>query len=97
HWCPLGGPHHLLHVVPGKKPRLVRHAPEDYWYEQGGLTEPFWLGTFELAANPAPLLARLDWVRSYKDPYEVRSLEEATASGARGHRAAREAFAKGAS
>jgi Xaa-Pro dipeptidase len=41
HWCPLGGPHHLLHVVPGKKPRLVRHAPEDYWYEQGGLTEPF--------------------------------------------------------
>jgi Xaa-Pro dipeptidase len=131
YWCPLGGPHHLLHVVPGKKPRLVRYAPEDYWYEQGGLTEPFWKdafaleeqGTLEavwqalgkpsraaylgneieraaaagLATNPAPLKARLDWLRSYKDAYEVRSLEEATLSGAAGHRAAREAFAGGAS
>jgi Xaa-Pro dipeptidase len=131
HWCPLGGPHHLLHVVPGRKPRLIRHAPEDYWYEQGGVTEGFWLGSLALeehgsadavwqalgqppkaayvgneparaeaaglAANPKPLTARLDWVRSYKDAYEVRSLEEATAAGARGHRAAREAFAAGAS
>jgi Xaa-Pro dipeptidase len=131
HWCPLGGPHHLLHVVPGKKPRLVRHAPEDYWYEQGGVTDPFWLGALDLEeagsveatwkalgrpanaayigseadraaeagldANPAGLTPRLDWVRSYKDEYEVRSLEEATALGARGHRAAREAFTAGAS
>ncbi|MCK7482113.1 MAG: hypothetical protein M0C28_36900 [Candidatus Moduliflexus flocculans] len=131
HWCPLGGPHHLLHLVPGKKPRLVRHAPEDYWYEQGGVTDPFWLGAFHfeeagsveaawkalgrpanaayvgneaeraaaagLAVNPAALTSRLDWVRSYKDEYEVRCLEEATALGARGHRAAREAFAAGAS
>ena len=131
HWCPLGGPHHLLHLVPGQKPRLVRHAPEDYWYEQGGVTDPFWLGAFHfeeagsveaawkalgrpanaayvgneaeraaaagLAVNPAALTSRLDWVRSYKDEYEVRCLEEATALGARGHRAAREAFAAGAS
>jgi Xaa-Pro dipeptidase len=131
HWCPLGGPHHLLHVVPGRRPRLVRYAPEDYWYEQGGLTEPFWLGAFELeekgtldatwqalgrparaayvgseveraqgaglAPNPKPLVARLDWLRSYKDDYELRSLEEATATGAAGHRAARAAFAAGAS
>jgi Xaa-Pro dipeptidase len=131
HWCPLGGPHHLLHVVPGEKPRLVRHAPEDYWYEQGGVTEPFWLEAFRfeeaegieaawralgrparaayvgnetdraaaagLATNPTALTSRLDWVRSYKDEYEVRSIEEATARGARGHRAAREAFAAGAS
>ena len=131
HWCPLGGPHHLLHVVPGRKPRLIRHAPEDYWYEQGGVTDPFWLGAFQfeeagsleaawtalgrpgnaayvgneveratgagLAANPAALTSRLDWVRSYKDEYEVRCLEEATALGARGHRAAREAFDAGAS
>ncbi len=131
HWCPIGGPHHLLHIVPGRKPRLVRHAPEDYWYEQGGVTEAFWLGAFELeergsadavwqalgqpakaaylgneaaraeahglAVNPKPLTARLDWLRSYKDDYEVRSIEEATAAGARGHRAAREAFLAGAS
>ena len=131
HWCPLGGPHHLLHVVPGQKPRLIRHAPEDYWYEQGGVTDPWWLGAFRfeeagsaeaawkalgrpanaayvgneaepargagLASNPPPLTSRLDWVRSYKDEYEVRCVEEATALGARGHRAAREAFAGGAS
>ncbi len=131
HWCPLGGPHHLLHVVPGKKPHLVRHAPEDYWYEQGGATEPFWREAFRfeeaggveaawkalgrpvnaayvgnetnraaaagLDANPVALTSRLDWVRSYKDEYEVRSIEGATALGARGHRAAREAFAAGAS
>jgi Xaa-Pro dipeptidase len=131
HWCPLSGAHHLLHVAPGKKPRLIRHAPEDYWYEQGGVTDPFWLGAFRfeeaggvdaawkalgrppsaayvgnepdraiaagLDANPAALTPRLDWVRSYKDEYEVRCLEEATALGARGHRAAREAFAAGGS
>jgi Xaa-Pro dipeptidase len=131
HWCPLDGPHHVLHVVPGKKPRLVRHAPEDYWYEQGGVTDPSWLGAFRfeeagdvdavwkalgrpakaayigneggraaeagLDANPAVLTARLDWVRSYKDDYEVHCIEQATIQGARGHRAAREAFAAGAS
>jgi Xaa-Pro dipeptidase len=131
HWCPLGGPHHLLHVVPGRRPRLVRHAPEDYWYEQGGVTDPFWLGAFEfeeagsveaawkalgrpanaayvgnetdravaagLEVNPAALTPRLDWVRSYKDEYEVHCIEEATVRGAGGHRAAREAFAAGAS
>lgn len=131
YWCPLGGPHHILHVVPGRKPKLIRYAPEDYWYEQGGATDPFWLGSFDfeeagtldaawaalgrparaayagneterataagLADNPAPLVAQLDWMRSYKDDYEVRSIEEATALGARGHKAAREAFAAGAS
>jgi Xaa-Pro dipeptidase len=131
HWCPLDGPHHVLHVVPGQKPRLVRHAPEDYWYEQGGVTDPSWVGAFRfeeagdveaawsalgrpanaayvgneggraaaaaLRVNPAALVSRLDWVRSYKDEYEVRCIEQATVLGARGHRAAREAFAAGAS
>ncbi len=131
HWCPLSGPHHLLHVVPERKPKLVRHAPEDYWYEQGGTTEAFWLPQFELEeagtldavwgrigtpsraafvgsetdratalgleANPKALVARLDWNRSYKDDYEIRCLEQATVLGARAHRAAREAFATGAS
>ena len=47
HWCPLDGPHHLLHVVPGRTPRLIRHAPEDYWYERRGGGIPFWLGAFQ--------------------------------------------------
>ena len=48
HWCPLEGPHHVLVLVPGKRPRLVRYAPEDYWYEPATLGSPFWLSEFEL-------------------------------------------------
>lgn len=47
HWVPLDGPHHLLLVRPGRKPLLVRVAPEDYWYEQAPLGEPFWLSEFD--------------------------------------------------
>lgn len=134
HWVPLGGPQNLLLVRPGKRPQLVRIKPEDYWYEQAPLENPYWAGAFdfkevadearawkELAlagrvayvgdspagaqghgipgerCNPAALLARLDWERAAKSPYEVACLEEATKSAARGHVAARAAFLEGAS
>ena len=48
HWCPMEGPHHLLVVRPGKTPRLIRYAPEDFWYEQLPLGSPFWAGGFEI-------------------------------------------------
>lgn len=48
HWCPMPGPHHLLSIEPGKKPRVVRYAPEDYWYEQKGLGDPFWASELEI-------------------------------------------------
>lgn len=131
HWCPLPGPHHLLRVEPGRKPRLVRYAPEDYWYEQKGLGDPFWGPEFEiveagtidavwralgpvknaayvgneieragaagLSLNPGKLVSRLDWDRAYKTDYEIQNLDEASALGARGHIAARQAFEAGAS
>jgi Xaa-Pro dipeptidase len=50
-----------------------------------------------LQPNPASLLSRLDWGRSFKTPYEIGTLEEATALGARGHLASREAFLAGGS
>jgi Xaa-Pro dipeptidase len=49
-----------------------------------------------LVANPAPLVHRLDWDRSFKTDYELQCLEEATAVAARGHLAARDAFLAGA-
>jgi Xaa-Pro dipeptidase len=49
HWTPLAGPHHLLLVRPATKPRLVRFAPEDYWYEQAPLGSPFWADAFDLS------------------------------------------------
>ncbi len=131
HWCPMPGPHHLLSIEGGKKPRLVRYAPEDYWYEQKALGDPFWAPEFDLveagtidavwealgptsnaayignevdraraaglALNPEKLVSRLDWDRAYKTDYEIQCLDEASALGARGHRAALRAFEAGAS
>jgi Xaa-Pro dipeptidase len=134
HWVPMDGPHHLLLVRPGKKPKVLRVHPEDYWYEQAPLGSPFWAQEFDLAevksedeawktaaptartayvgdspasaekhgvakdrVNPPSLLARLDWDRSLKTPYEVACLDEAERMGARGHVAARAAFLAGAS
>ena len=137
HWVPMEGPRHLLLVRPGKRPMLVRVAPEDYWYEQAPLGDPFWAREFDLVelksedeawkhvesstslaktayvgdspesasargitrrhANTPGLTARLDWDRSFKTPYEVECLEEATRMAARGHAAAKAAFLAGAS
>lgn len=48
HWCPMAGPHHVLVVRPGQRPRLIRFAPEDFWYEQLPLGNPFWASEFDL-------------------------------------------------
>jgi len=130
HWLPLEGPQHLLLLRPGQRPRLVRHAPEDYWYEQTPLGEPHWAAHVELASAPEAaatwkllgagarcayigdepeaaranglvespkLVARLDWERALKSPYEVACMEEAQRLAGLGHAAARAAFEGGAS
>jgi len=48
HWCPVAGPHHVLVLRPGHRPRLIRFAPEDFWYEQAPLGNPFWASEFEI-------------------------------------------------
>ncbi|MBP1771280.1 MAG: Xaa-Pro dipeptidase [Holophagaceae bacterium] len=48
HWCPMAGPHHVLVIRPGKRPRLIRFAPEDFWYEQAPLGQPFWAAAFDI-------------------------------------------------
>ena len=52
HWVPLEGPHHLLVVQPGKKPRVIAVKPEDYWYEQTPLGSPFWAAAFDVEQVP---------------------------------------------
>ncbi|WP_005036731.1 Xaa-Pro dipeptidase [Holophaga foetida] len=52
HYCPLEGPHHVLKLQPGRKPQLIRYAPEDFWYEQLPLGNPFWLNDFDLVEAP---------------------------------------------
>jgi Xaa-Pro dipeptidase len=46
--------------------------------------------------NPAPLLARLDWRRSFKSAYEAVCIEEANHRASHAHEAARSAFFAGA-
>lgn len=46
--------------------------------------------------NPAPLLNRLHFDRAWKTPYEIECMREANGIGARGHRAAEQAFRRGA-
>jgi Xaa-Pro dipeptidase len=48
HWCPMAGPHHVLLIRPGHRPKLIRYAPEDFWYEQLPLGNPFWAAAFEI-------------------------------------------------
>ncbi len=48
HWCPMTGPHHVLVLRPGQRPLLIRYAPEDFWYEQAPLGDPFWATAFDL-------------------------------------------------
>ncbi len=52
HWLPLDGPHHLLHVQIGKRARVVRFAPEVYWYEQLPLADAFWRAHFDVSEVP---------------------------------------------
>lgn len=53
-WVPLPGDEHLMLVRPGKRPLLVRVAPEDYWYEQAPLGDPFWADAFEIVEVATP-------------------------------------------
>jgi len=54
-------------------------------------------GTDPACINPPDLIARLDYDRAVKTPYELECLRRASALGARGHLAALAAFREGAS
>jgi Xaa-Pro dipeptidase len=48
-WAPVEGPYHLLDVVPGKRPRLVRVQPLDYWYAAPAPAPAFVAREFDVA------------------------------------------------
>jgi len=135
HWAPVEGPYHLLEVVPGKKPRIARVQPRDYWYAPPAPAPAFVANAFDLVevptaeaawktigngyartafvggapeeadahgfragnVNPKGLVARLDWERSYKTPWEAAQVAAANAKAAPGYRAVEKAFRGGAS
>jgi Xaa-Pro dipeptidase len=83
HWCPLAGPHHVLVIRPGHRPRLIRYAPEDFWYEQLPLGDPFWASGFELEEvgtvdevwNRLGTLTRSAYIGNELDRAEAAGLE----------------------
>ncbi|MCC6406739.1 MAG: Xaa-Pro dipeptidase, partial [Planctomycetes bacterium] len=85
HWVPLAGPDHLLCVGAGKRPKLVRVAPEDYWYEQASLGEPFWKAEFDLvevgdaskAWKSLPLGARTAYVGDHPEAAKAAGIAAA--------------------
>jgi Xaa-Pro dipeptidase len=134
HWAPVEGPAHLLEVRPGKRARLLRVTPPDFWYEPPASAPAFVASSIDVAdlpdaeaawreagrsphtafvgegageasahgigpesINPAKLVARLDWDRAYKTPYEEETLFEANRIAAEGFRAAKAAFRSGGS
>jgi Xaa-Pro dipeptidase len=48
HWLPLEAPGNLLLIRAGKTPLLIHYSPEDFWYEQLPLGDPFWADSFEI-------------------------------------------------
>lgn len=48
-WAPLqDAPGCFVHVRPGKRPRLLFHAPRDYWHEPPALPREPWVSQFEV-------------------------------------------------
>jgi Xaa-Pro dipeptidase len=48
HWTPVDGPFHLLAIEPGKKPRLIRVSPRDFWYAPPSPVPAFAAEPFEI-------------------------------------------------
>lgn len=50
-WVPLhDAPDCLVHVRAGKRPRLLFHAPQDYWHKPPSLPREPWVAQFEIVA-----------------------------------------------
>ncbi len=54
HWAPVEGPFHLLDFVPGRKPRIVRVTPRDYWYAPPAPAPDFVRESLDVLDVPGP-------------------------------------------
>ncbi len=58
-WAPvLDAPGSFVVVVPGRRPTLLFHQPEDYWHKPPTLPSGAWLAAFELRVLRKPVEAR---------------------------------------
>ena len=57
HWAPVEGPHHILDVAPGRRPRLVRVQPRDFWYAPPAAAPDFVRDAFDVVEVATPAAA----------------------------------------
>ena len=80
HWCPEHGPYHLLVFSPGKKPKLLRYAPKDFWYDHSPSPQSFWQSEFEIEefASKEELWSQLDNYKGFAfiGPEEEKAKEK---------------------
>ncbi len=53
HWTPVDGPRHLLLIAPGKRPRILRVTPPDFWYAPPAPVPSFVQEVFDVSDHPA--------------------------------------------
>ena len=81
--APWRGPITCSSFGPGQRPRLIRYAPEDFWYEQVPLGSPFWASEFEIeeagtveeAWKRLGTLSRAAYIGNETDRAEAAGLE----------------------
>lgn len=82
HWSPVEGPDHVLEVIPGRKPRLARVTPRDYWYAPPAPAPDFVREAIDVldVATPAEAWAAIGTDRS-RTAYVGPEAEAAQAKG----------------
>ncbi|HEU5468714.1 MAG TPA: Xaa-Pro dipeptidase [Steroidobacteraceae bacterium] len=54
YWLPDGTPDSFVVYRPGRRPKLVFHQPDDYWFLPPEAPEGYWVGHFDLAIVRSP-------------------------------------------
>ncbi|MEZ5500402.1 MAG: Xaa-Pro dipeptidase [Steroidobacteraceae bacterium] len=59
HWLPvLDAPDSFIYFEPGKRPQLLFHQPDDYWYKQAAIPDSYWVAHFDITVIRDPAEAR---------------------------------------
>ena len=81
HWCPAGGPGHLLQIMPGRRPKLAFYAPEDFWFDAPDPGESWWLDSFDVVRCKDEKSLWQELVANKETPYLGPQPERARFSG----------------
>jgi Xaa-Pro dipeptidase len=85
-WVPLlGNPDCFVVHSPGRRPTLVFHQPQDYWYKPASTPTDFWVGHFELRVVHSLASAREHLPRTLANAVAIGELPPQVAAWGFGH------------